>query len=83
LSERDDELDRMLESFRNLKPTELQTARWRRLGRPTRTWAAVAAAACIGFLVGALAFRNPEPYRDVAGNFDPTATIERVYVKGQ
>jgi hypothetical protein len=87
MSERDNELDQLLAPLTQLQPSNLQMRRWQTLvGRTyTRTVWQVAAAACIGFLVGAACFRGRPPTApaDLANNFDAYATIDTVSIKGR
>lgn len=90
MNDRDRELDELLKPLRNVRPTPEQLAKWQALA-PQRTRSAVVwriaelAAACIvGFVIAAAYFRQPsEHIIEVATNFDPDATIERVYVNNQ
>lgn len=100
MSERDKDLDQMLQRLRGLEATPAQIRRWqaaipadlktprtaRTPARAPRTWRLdLAAAVIFGILIGYSMFSlvKPAPQRDVAGNFDPTATIESVYVKSE
>lgn len=86
------DLDLLLAEYRNVKPTDLQTAKWKRAVRaelkPKRArtpWMQLAAASVVGFLVGGLVFSlgrmsatgGEENFRNVASN----ETFEMVYVK--
>jgi negative regulator of sigma E activity len=88
MSEREDELDRLLKPLAALQPSRQQVARWQMLApakTPVRTWQMqliqVAAAACVGFIVGAWYINKNQSNQQVADNYDPTATIESVYSK--
>lgn len=92
MSERDDELDRLLEPLKNAQLSPGQVARWQALAKRktrasviSREWGTRAlqmtAAAFIGFVLGALVFKNRQEFQQVASNFDSTATIESVYLK--
>jgi len=88
MSERDDELDRILAPLSQLRANELQLKRWQKISKSGfgSRWAAqIAAAAFIGFAVGFLVFRGQPPAPDAAtaNNFDSSATIESVYVKNE
>lgn len=90
MNDRDRELDELLKPLQNVKPTAMQMKKWQMLAprRRQTTFARrlveLAVAAAVGFVVGASIFKQlPEPtHQFVATNFDPDATIERVYSKG-
>lgn len=91
MNERDKELDQLLKPLINLQPAPGQMDRWKKLlrARPmpskhfwARSIVQMTAAACIGFLIGAVFFKRPEVSQpQVAKNFDSFATIEYVDVK--
>jgi hypothetical protein len=89
MSERDDELDRLLKPLMEIKPNRAQISRWQssvsKIGRsrwPIQVVQA-AAAAFVGFLIGAWYFTNHQSNQQVADNFDATATIEMIYSKSE
>lgn len=89
MNDRDRELDELLKPLQNVKPTAMQMRKWQMLApRRQSTFARrlieLAVAAAVGFVIGASIYKQvPEPtHHFVATNFDPDATIERVYSKG-
>lgn len=90
MSDRDNELDKILKPLADMKPNAQQMARWQALAsnqRPKSWWAYQAlqltAAAFIGFVIAALYFKNHQNNQEVVDNFDPTATIEMLYSKSE
>lgn len=88
MNDRDDELDRLLKPLNELKPSRQQMARWQSIApMRNRGWQKqiiqVAAAAFVGFIMGAWYISNHESNQQVADNFDAGATVEMIYSKSE
>ena len=94
MKERDEELDRFLETLRDEKPSELEMRRWEKsLAKAGRQIAArrwqpawqLIAAAFVGAVVGSglLSIMRPAPAREEIAmeKFYDDATIERIHIK--
>ena len=93
MTKRDLELDQILQPLKDLQPSLEEMQSWQRLAKTNSTSAGknawmrnfvqLAVAAGIGFLIGAAIFhQQPVATTDVAVNFDSSATIDQVFVKG-
>ena len=93
MSKQDLDLDKLLKPLKELKPSSEQMGRWqsqpkRNQSLYQRPWfrrsLELAAAAVVGFVIGALYFQKPnEPAQNMATNFDSTATTVAVFIKGE
>lgn len=88
--DRDDELNAWLSALNQTQPTGAQIRHWKAAIRSRRRRSVfaspqLAAALVVGFLLGLGVFSLRERVggRDPAGNFDPSATVEVVFDKGQ
>jgi hypothetical protein len=93
MSDRDDQLDKLLKPLKNLKASPDQIARWQiKVGAPLlrrqrSTWVTrtvqLTAAMAVGFILGGLAYKNLMSNQVDSEKFDPTATITMVYSKNE
>ncbi len=90
MSERDSELDKMLQPLRNLKPSSESIQRWQGTVNSSQKKKAylthifqLAAACLIGFTVGYFLKSKTIDTSELTINIDPTATLEVVYNKSE
>lgn len=86
MSDRDHELDGILEPLMRLTPRDQSINKWAALKTkpPQKRFKRVvqiAVAASIGFVIGAISFGKSHEDHGLTENFDSAATIESVYSK--